>query len=41
MAPINNLFMVIYFPQFEEEMKTLLGSNWDPILNCQTALTEF
>ncbi|MBP6177157.1 MAG: C39 family peptidase [Anaerolineales bacterium] len=38
--PFNNLFMVIYFPQFEEEMKTLLGSNWDPILNRQTALTE-
>jgi tetratricopeptide (TPR) repeat protein len=30
--------MVIYFPEFEEEMKTLLGSNWDPILNRQTAL---
>lgn len=38
--PFNNLFMVIYFPQFEEEMKTLLGSNWDPILNRQTAMTE-
>ena len=30
--------MVIYFPQYEEEMKTLLASNWDPSLNRQTAL---
>jgi tetratricopeptide (TPR) repeat protein len=36
--PFNNLYMVIYFPQFEEEVKTLLGSNWDPGLNRQTAL---
>jgi hypothetical protein len=36
--PFNNMYMVIYFPQFEEEVKTLLGSNWDPGLNRQTAL---
>lgn len=36
--PFNNLYIVMYFPQFEEEMKTLLGSNWDPNLNRQTAL---
>lgn len=36
--PFNNLYIVMYFPQFEEEMKTLLGSNWDPGLNRQTAL---
>ena len=36
--PFNNLFMVIYFPQYEEEVKTLLASNWDPSLNRQTAL---
>lgn len=36
--PFNNLFMVIYFPQFEEEVKTLLASSWDPSLNRQTAL---
>jgi len=35
----NNMYMVIYFPQFEEEMKTLLGSNWDPDLNRQNTLT--
>ncbi len=35
----NNMYMVIYFPQFEEEMKTLLASNWDPSLNRQNALT--
>jgi tetratricopeptide (TPR) repeat protein len=36
--PFNNMYMVIYFPQFEEEVKTLLGSNWDPSLNRQIAL---
>lgn len=36
--PFNNLYMVIYFPQFEEEMKTLLASNWDADLNRQSAL---
>ena len=36
--PFNNLFLVIYFPQFEEEMKTLLGTDWDPNLNRQMAL---
>jgi len=34
----NNMYMVIYFPQFEDEMKTLLASNWDPDLNRQLAL---
>ena len=38
--PFNNIYIVIYFPQFEEEMKTLLASNWDPILNRQMALTS-
>lgn len=37
--PFNNLYLVIYFPQFEEEMKTLLGSDWDPDLNRQNTLT--
>jgi tetratricopeptide (TPR) repeat protein len=36
--PFNNLYIVMYFPQFEEEMKTLLASDWDPSLNRQTAL---
>jgi tetratricopeptide (TPR) repeat protein len=36
--PFNNLYLVIYFPQFEEEMKTLLASDWDPALNRQMAL---
>jgi tetratricopeptide (TPR) repeat protein len=34
----NNMYMVIYFPKFEEEVKTLLASNWDPDLNRQMAL---
>jgi tetratricopeptide (TPR) repeat protein len=37
--PFNNLYMIIYFPEFEEEIKTLLASNWDPGLNRQNALT--
>jgi tetratricopeptide (TPR) repeat protein len=36
--PFNNLYMVIYFPEFEQEMKTLLASDWDPVLNRQNAL---
>ncbi len=36
--PFNNLYIVMYFPQFEEEMKTLLASNWDPIQNRQNGL---
>ena len=36
--PFNNLYIVIYFPQFEEEMKTLLASNWDANLNRQLTL---
>ncbi|MFN3491764.1 MAG: C39 family peptidase, partial [Anaerolineales bacterium] len=31
--PFNNLYMVIYFPQYEEEIKALLASHWDPNLN--------
>jgi hypothetical protein len=37
--PFNNLYLVMYFPEFEEEMKTLLASNWDPDLNRKNALT--
>jgi uncharacterized protein YvpB len=36
--PFNNLYLVMYFPQYEGEMKTLLASNWDPNLNRQIAL---
>lgn len=36
--PFNNLYMVMYFTQYEEEMKTLLASDWDPNLNRQKAL---
>ena len=37
--PFNDVYIVIYFPQFEEEVKTLLASDWDPDLNRQNALT--
>lgn len=37
--PFNNMYIVMYFPQFEEELKSLLASNWDPGLNRQNALT--
>lgn len=37
--PFNNVYLLIYFPQFEEEVKTLLGSDWDPDLNRQRVLS--
>lgn len=37
--PFNNVYLLIYFPQFEEEVKTLLGSDWDPNLNRQRVLS--
>jgi tetratricopeptide (TPR) repeat protein len=36
--PFNYLFMVIYFPEDEEEVKSLLGTNWDPDQNRQNAM---
>jgi len=36
--PFNNLYLVVYFPQFEEEMKSLLGANWDADENRLAAL---
>lgn len=36
--PFNNLYMVMYFTQYEDEMKTLLASDWDPNLNRQNTL---
>ena len=37
--PFNNVYLLTYFPQFEEEVKTLLGSDWDPSLNRQRILS--
>ena len=36
--PFNYLYMVVYLPEQEDEIKTLLASNWDPNLNRQNAL---
>jgi hypothetical protein len=36
--PFNYLYMVVYLPEKEPELQTLLGSNWDPDLNRQNAL---
>jgi len=36
--PFNYLYMVVYLPDQEEEMKELLASNWDPDLNRQNSL---
>jgi tetratricopeptide (TPR) repeat protein len=36
--PFNYLYMVIYLPQDEEEVKSILGANWDPDQNRQSAL---
>jgi tetratricopeptide (TPR) repeat protein len=36
--PFNYLYMVIYLPQDEEEVKSILGADWDPEQNRQRAL---
>lgn len=36
--PFNNLYMVLYFPQDEAELQSLLGADWDPGANRQRAL---
>jgi len=36
--PFNYLYMVIYLPEQEQEMRSLLASNWDADLNRQNAL---
>jgi len=36
--PFNYLYMVVYLPEKEPDIQTLLGSNWDPDLNRQNAL---
>jgi tetratricopeptide (TPR) repeat protein len=36
--PFNYLYMVIYFPQDEEEVKSILGTDWDSDLNRQNAM---
>ncbi len=36
--PFNYLYMVIYLPQEEAEVKSILGTNWDPNQNRQNAL---
>ena len=38
--PFNNLYMVLYFPQNEAELQSLLGPDWDPDANRQRALDE-
>jgi tetratricopeptide (TPR) repeat protein len=37
--PFNYLYLVVYLPEKESEVQTLLGSNWDKDLNRQNALT--
>ncbi len=36
--PFNYLYLVLYFPQYEEEMRSLLGEDWDVNANRQRAL---
>ncbi|MGA7192469.1 MAG: C39 family peptidase [Anaerolineales bacterium] len=36
--PFNYLYMVIYLPQYEAKVKSILGTNWDPDQNRQNAL---
>jgi len=37
--PFNYLYMVIYLPEDEEEVKSILADNWDPDQNRHNALT--
>lgn len=37
--PFNNVYMVVYLPEQEGQVQTLLGSDWDPGLNRLDALT--
>jgi len=36
--PFNYLYLVVYFPQYEEEIRSLLGPDWDVSANRQRAL---
>src|SRR5688572_29293687 len=36
--PFNYVYMVVYLPEQEEQIKSLLGSDWNPDLNRQKAL---
>ena len=36
--PFNYLYIILYLPQAQDEVRTILGSNWDADLNRQTAL---
>ena len=36
--PFNYLYMIVYLPEQEEQLKTLLASNWDPDSNRQNSL---
>ena len=38
--PFNNLYMVLYFPEDEAELQSLLGADWDPDANRQRALEQ-
>ena len=38
--PFNYLYLVIYLPQDEAEVKSILGTNWDPDQNRQNALVS-
>ena len=36
--PFNYMYMVVYLPEQEEQIKSLLASNWDATMNRQNAL---
>lgn len=36
--PFNYLYLVVYLPQQQESLRTILGSNWDADINRQNAL---
>ena len=38
--PFNNLYMVLYFPGDENELESLIGSDWNPDANRERALSK-
>ena len=38
--PFNYVYMIVYLPEQEEQIKTILASNWDATLNRQNALVR-
>ncbi len=38
--PFNHLYLIVYKPEQEDQLKALLGADWDPDVNRQNALND-